>query len=1063
MIPATGHKLTAHLAVAATCTEPGNSAYWSCACGKYFSDAEGTVEIGENSWLIPATGHAYGQPTYHWEKEGEDWKCTAMRVCGNNASHEESETVTATGVEKVPATCIDVGEMRYTATFENLMFEQQTKDVEVPATGHQYENGICTFCGKVNPAEAVASINRNGNPMYFVSIEAAWAAAVDGDAITLLEDCTIADYMSLGDRSLTVDLNGNKLTGAAAATPAIQLDKANTALAIEDSVGGGELISQMSAIGITADNTSLTISGGKVSGGFTNATTIVTSGRTSNIVITGHSEIVGNSISGCISIQDPDVTLTLSGNAKLVSPTGCGICTSSGDGSPGEPAGGIKIFIKDSAVVDAAEYFVGASMSECFQIENETLANNGCPEQCCVVGPTDGYYTYAVAVAKANDVKYPTFTEAAKARTSDDDVIILLADGEAEYKLAVDEILKVALGGHALKVNAPLGYDLISSEDSGVTTYSSGVAVAEIVGGSKHMLLQEAMDAAAAGDTVRLLTNVDIPAALTVDREVALDLNGKTIARMGDGIAISVNATGKLTILDSSREGTGKIASGIKQDTIDLLGELILESGAIEHSGTGSQYAILIQEGASFTMNGGTVTSQNKAICCQSGNAAITISNGIVYGKNAAVHSAQDSNTFVILGGTFTSDTAVFSGVFGEDRLIVSGGYYSFKVLDEYCADGYIPTDEDAATGLYTVEKGWTVTFDLNNGTPADGESYESQKIPEGMLATQPADPIREGQTFVSWVYLEKGVEKVFDFTAAVDKDYDLTAKWKGDESFSWSLALEDGILVKFGMKDLDVNAQYKVQYSFDGSTTVENVTGVKDYTLVAARCATTQMTKPISITVEKDGVEVKRVDEYSIRQYCLNKLESNTPGNKLYDLCYALLNYGGYAQVHFGYDMDNLAYAGYLDIGIPDVQIPTTGAPFERSITGKCDSISKTVISLSLQYMTMINFCFTPATGKSIDDLAFYVNGVELKLDALPNNIEVEILSDGRIDLRIKQICAKDLDTVYTVAVTDGSSTKTIKYSVMTFVARNQDSNTMGNACKAFYKYYLAVKNYMD
>ena len=50
--------LEAHYASEATCTEAGNTAYWSCsACGKYFSDEEGETEIAENSWVIDALGH----------------------------------------------------------------------------------------------------------------------------------------------------------------------------------------------------------------------------------------------------------------------------------------------------------------------------------------------------------------------------------------------------------------------------------------------------------------------------------------------------------------------------------------------------------------------------------------------------------------------------------------------------------------------------------------------------------------------------------------------------------------------------------------------------------------------------------------------------------------------------------------------------------------------------------------------------------------------------------------------------------------------------------------------
>ena len=52
--------MTAHAAVAATCTEAGNTAYWECSvCGKYFSDEGGTSEIDANSWVIDATGHRF--------------------------------------------------------------------------------------------------------------------------------------------------------------------------------------------------------------------------------------------------------------------------------------------------------------------------------------------------------------------------------------------------------------------------------------------------------------------------------------------------------------------------------------------------------------------------------------------------------------------------------------------------------------------------------------------------------------------------------------------------------------------------------------------------------------------------------------------------------------------------------------------------------------------------------------------------------------------------------------------------------------------------------------------
>ena len=61
-IEALGHNLTATLAVAATCTEPGNVEYWTCErCGKIFSDAEGKNEITLEDTVIPATGHKWNE------------------------------------------------------------------------------------------------------------------------------------------------------------------------------------------------------------------------------------------------------------------------------------------------------------------------------------------------------------------------------------------------------------------------------------------------------------------------------------------------------------------------------------------------------------------------------------------------------------------------------------------------------------------------------------------------------------------------------------------------------------------------------------------------------------------------------------------------------------------------------------------------------------------------------------------------------------------------------------------------------------------------------------------
>ena len=52
------HDMTKVQAVAATCTEDGNEAYYKCSeCGKYFSDEAGNTEISLEDTVIAATGH----------------------------------------------------------------------------------------------------------------------------------------------------------------------------------------------------------------------------------------------------------------------------------------------------------------------------------------------------------------------------------------------------------------------------------------------------------------------------------------------------------------------------------------------------------------------------------------------------------------------------------------------------------------------------------------------------------------------------------------------------------------------------------------------------------------------------------------------------------------------------------------------------------------------------------------------------------------------------------------------------------------------------------------------
>ena len=95
-------------------------------------------------------GHNYSEPIYKWSVD--NMTVTAKRICLNNDSHVEEETVTVQKIVKDP-TCTGNGIITYMANFKNNAFKPQTKIVDdKKATGHkvvvdQAKEATCTEDG----------------------------------------------------------------------------------------------------------------------------------------------------------------------------------------------------------------------------------------------------------------------------------------------------------------------------------------------------------------------------------------------------------------------------------------------------------------------------------------------------------------------------------------------------------------------------------------------------------------------------------------------------------------------------------------------------------------------------------------------------------------------------------------------------------------------------------------------------------------------------------------------------------------------------------------------------
>ncbi len=123
--------------VDATCTEAGSKTWTSAA----FENP--MFEVQTKTETIPATGHDWDEPTYEWAADNST--VTATRVCANDATHVETETVTATYAVTTDPTCEDAGVGTYTATFENEAFETQIKTVNLDPIGHDWDTPTYTW------------------------------------------------------------------------------------------------------------------------------------------------------------------------------------------------------------------------------------------------------------------------------------------------------------------------------------------------------------------------------------------------------------------------------------------------------------------------------------------------------------------------------------------------------------------------------------------------------------------------------------------------------------------------------------------------------------------------------------------------------------------------------------------------------------------------------------------------------------------------------------------------------------------------------------------------------
>ena len=240
---------------------------------------------------------------------------------------------------------------------------------------------------------------------------------------------------------------------------------------------------------------------------------------------------------------------------------------------------------------------------------------------------------------------------------------------------------------------------------------------------------------------IRLTGDIEITAYMTVQRAVTIDLNGHLLKTTDEGSnLIHVTQNGELTLIDSNPNAVHKFD---KSNALwKLAGETTAEENIIEVKGgalTGGNSkdggGIYVRKGGTLLMRGGNIV-------------------GCTAREGGGVH-VEDGGRFEMSAGTITGCTA------GQEEGKTANGVF-------IAASGRF-TQSPGAQITGEVIGAYTVTFQ------SEGGSEVASQIRANTPADRPADPTKEGYTFIGWY----NGESEWNFADAVTEALTLTAKWQ--------------------------------------------------------------------------------------------------------------------------------------------------------------------------------------------------------------------------------------------------------------------------------------------
>lgn len=257
--------------------------------------------------------------------------------------------------------------------------------------------------------------------------------------------------------------------------------------------------------------------------------------------------------------------------------------------------------------------------------------------------------------------------------------------------------------------------------------------------------LSDALNSDAA--VIRLTGDIEITAFMAVSRPVTIDLNGHLLkTTSGVSNLIHVTQNGELTLVDSNPNAVHKFDKSnalwkLAAEDAEDENIVVIKGGAIT-GGTGTGEAGNTCGGGIYVRKGGTLLMRGGNIV------------GCTAREGGGIY-VEDGGRFEMSAGTITGCTA------GQEEGKTANGVF--------IAAGGRFTQSPGAQITGEVIGAYTVTFQ------SEGGSEVASQIRANAPAARPADPTKEGHTFIGWY----NGESEWNFETPVTEKLTLTAKWQ--------------------------------------------------------------------------------------------------------------------------------------------------------------------------------------------------------------------------------------------------------------------------------------------